>query len=213
MRTIPISLGAAGLLALACQSAPAPEPTPRAEAQKPAASPIFEPARGVRCNRNTSICDYRGGPSVGLTRLFFGDAAASAIDVGMREKAYPHDPIFQPSRTVSCDTLVTTCYDESGASGDLTGRYFGSGAVKLLEARRRSIERRGPYVTCDRSAGVCYDPLGAGYGATRMYIGETEADLLVRRLRPFQTSGRSDMPEPGGASQGDPRPVILAAGA
>jgi hypothetical protein len=185
MRTTAVALGSLGLLALACQSAPPEAPTPTTEASVPAASHVFEPARGVRCNRNTHACEYRGGQSVGLTRLFFGDAAASSVDARLREQAYPHDRIFQPSRTVSCDTLVTTCYDQSGASSALTGSYFGSNAVKLLEARRRSVERRGPYVTCDRTSGVCYDPLGAGYGATRMYIGEPEADLLVRRLRPF----------------------------
>jgi hypothetical protein len=185
MRKTALAPGAVCLLALACQSAPPDAPTPTAEASAPAASHLFEPARGVRCNRHTHVCEHRGGPSVGLTRLFFGDAAASAIDAAMREKAYPHDRIFQPSRTVSCDTLVTTCYDQNGVSRDLTSRYFGSNAAKLLDARRRSVEQRGAHVTCDRGSGVCYDPLGAGYGATRMYIGEPEADLLVRRLRPF----------------------------
>ena len=69
-------LALAGLL-LACQSGPpagAPEGTPEAASESPPVEKTrFEPARGIVCDRSTQLCTYRGGPSVGLTRLFFGE--------------------------------------------------------------------------------------------------------------------------------------------
>ena len=88
-----------------------------------------------------------------------------------------------PSKRSSCDTLVTTCYDESGASADLTGRYFGARAADKLAKRPRTIQRYGDFITCDRVSDVCYDRLGAGVGITRLYIGEAQSEALLKRLR------------------------------
>jgi hypothetical protein len=188
---------AAVLIAAAgCQS-PAPEPAPSARAATtasasaatapaapaPAAeSDRFEPARGVVCTKSTRVCEWRGGPSVGLTRIFFGDPAADALAPKMAP-AFRYDPIFKPSPDQSCDTLVTTCYDRGGASVALTKQYFGAEAAKRLEARTSSVVRYGEWVTCDKTSNVCYDRLGAAVGVTRLYLGEPQSDALLGRLR------------------------------
>ena len=183
-------LCAAALLALAilapgCQSGGAPSTSTTAKAEPaPKATNVFEPAKGVRCDRALGRCEWKDGPSVGLTRLYFGDAAANAVAPQMAPSGYRSDPIFRPTIRSSCDTLVTTCYGESGASADLTRSYFGGKAADKLSKRpATSIQRYGQYITCDRVSNVCYDRLGAGVGITRLYIGEAESDALLVRLR------------------------------
>jgi hypothetical protein len=189
---LPRLFAAASLLVLGCQTAPsAPAPEP-AKGVEPASS-VFEPARGVRCDRATKVCQYRGGPTVGLTRLFFGDESGDRLAQQMSAASYPYDRIFTPAPRSSCDTLVTTCYEEGGASVELTRKYFGSEAAARLEQRLRqptgsptAIDRRGTTITCDHMSGVCYDRMGAGYGLTRMYLSEAEADRLLKRLQPWK---------------------------
>ena len=142
----------------------------------------FEPARGVVCTKSTRVCEWRGGPSVGLTRIFFGDPAADALAPKMAP-AFRYDPIFKPSPNQSCDTLVTTCYDRSGASVELTKQFFGAEAAKRLEARKSTVMRYGEWVTCDKTSNVCYDRLGAAVGVTRLYLGDAPSDALLGRLR------------------------------
>ncbi|HJO24420.1 MAG: YcgJ family protein [Myxococcota bacterium] len=169
-------------LALAgCQSAGAPAES--AAAPAPEKTDVFEPARGVVCNRGKKVCNWRGGPSVGLTRLFFGNGAADALAPSMAAQNYPYDPIFKPKPTESCDTLVTTCYGVKGVNYDLTEKYFGSKAGKLLEKRSAQILRYGQHVTCDNTSKVCFDRFGAGVGITRLYIDEAASDVLLARLR------------------------------
>jgi hypothetical protein len=179
----------AGLLVVGCQTPTPAEPEPARAVEPP--SSVFEPAKGVRCDRSAKLCEYKGGPSVGLTRLFFGDSAADGLAPRMREAGYPFDPIFKPTSRASCDTLVTTCYDEGGASVSLTESYFGGNARTRLEKRlsqpggsSRAIARYGEAITCDQMSGVCYDRLGAGVVVTQMYLGQEEADGLLARLRP-----------------------------
>jgi hypothetical protein len=179
--TAPILLAAA-LLASGCATEGAPTtPTPTAEPPKETA--VFEPAKGVSCDRGQNVCQWKGGPTVGLTRLFFGDGPADALMPAQAPEGYRYDPIFKPSTRSSCDTLVTTCYDESGANGELTTKYFGSKAANRLSKRPRTIQRYGQFITCDRVSDVCYDRLGAGVGITRLYIGEPQSDALLKRLR------------------------------
>jgi hypothetical protein len=192
----------ASLLFVGCQTqTPTPaEPKP-AQAAKTASS-VFEPAKGVRCDRSVKICEYKGGPTVGLTRLFFGDAAADGLAPRMSAKGYPFDPIFKPSPRASCDTLVTACYDEGGASVPLTESYFGGDAGARLAKRMRggsgdAVVRYGDYITCDQMSGVCYDRLGAGVVVTQMYLGQEQADGLLARLRPRKPEPPPSAPEPG----------------
>jgi hypothetical protein len=188
-RRHPSALLLACALALgACQTPSATAPSEPAE-PKAAQSSVFEPASGVRCDRSTRVCEYRGGPTVGLTRLFFGDAAADGLAPQMASSSYAYDPIFKPNPRASCDTLVTTCYEAGGASLELTRNYFGADAATRLEKRKASeIVRYGDYITCDRLSQVCYDRMGAGVGVTRLYLGETESEKLLERLR-ASTSG------------------------
>jgi len=204
-------IAASSLLAAACQGPAPAEPTRAAAAEKPRTS-TFEPARGVRCNRDNKVCEYRGGPSVGLTRLFFGDSEADALAATWRASGYPYDPIFKATPWVSCDTLVTSCYDSGRASTDLTRRYFGSEAATRLEKRQRqprgsgtAVVQRGQYVTCDEMSQACFDRLGAGYGATRMYLGEAEAGRLLVRLQPWkqEEARRTPPPQPTPAGSTD----------
>jgi uncharacterized protein (DUF779 family) len=120
---------------------------------------------------------------VGLTRLFFGEAAAASLVPQVAEAHYPNDPIFKPNPGASCDTLVTTCYDRGGASSELTSKYFGSDAARMLSARSAKVVRYGAHVTCDQSTNVCYDRFGAGVGITQLYIGRAESNALLARLR------------------------------
>jgi hypothetical protein len=190
-------LAAVLIAAAGCQS-PAPEPatpapaatTASARTSAPAAPAApaaetgdrFEPARGVVCTKSTRVCEWRGGPSVGLTRIFFGDPAADALAPKMAPN-FRYDPIFKPSPDQSCDTLVTTCYDRGGASAALTKQFFGAEAARRLEARTSSVVRYGEWVTCDKTSNVCYDRLGAAVGVTRLYLGEPQSDALLGRLR------------------------------
>jgi hypothetical protein len=190
----------ASLLFVGCQTqAPTPaEPKP-AQAAEPTSS-VFEPAKGVRCDRSAKICEYKGGPTVGLTRLFFGDAAADGLAPRMRAAGYPFDPIFKPTSRASCDTLVTACYDEGGASIPLTESYFGGDASTRLEKRMNTgsddaVVRYGDYITCDQMSGVCYDRLGAGVVVTQMYLSKEEADRLLARLRPRKPAPPPSAPE------------------
>lgn len=181
---------AASLMALAasaCQSSGVPEGpgpiSPKAAAAGATQTDRFEPAKGVSCSRSAQVCKWRGGPTLGLTRLFFGNAAAEALVPSLAPAHYPNDPIFKPNPDASCDTLVTTCYDRGGASDALTDKYFGSEAARLLKERRRQIERYGEHVTCDQASKICYDRFGAGVGITQLYLGDPESKALLARLR------------------------------
>jgi hypothetical protein len=193
----------ASLLFVGCQTqTPTPAESKSAQAAETASS-VFEPAKGVRCDRSLKICEYKGGPTVGLTRLFFGDAAADGLAPRMSAKGYPFDPIFKPTSWASCDTLVTACYDEAGASVPLTESYFGGDARTRLEKRMRqpggsgnAIVRYGEVITCDQMSGVCYDRLGAGVVVTQMYLSKEEADRLLARLRPRKAEPPPSAPEP-----------------
>lgn len=171
---------------LACQSS-GPAPAADAIAVEPAAQAsagdTFEPANGVVCERGSRVCEWRGGPTVGLTRLFFGDDAAEAAATRVASASYPNDPIFKPNPDASCDTLVTTCYDRGGASEELTSRFFGADAARRLAERRAEVVRYGAHVTCDKGSQICFDRFGAGVGITQLYIGQTQADALLARLR------------------------------
>jgi hypothetical protein len=202
MRGLALASFAAGasLLFVGCQT-PTPEEPKPAQAVKPPSS-VFEPAKGVRCDRSAKICEYKAGGSVGLTRLFFGDAAADGLAPRMSEAGYPFDPIFKPTSGASCDTLVTTCYDEGGASVPLTESYFGGDAGTRLEKRlsqpggsSSAIIRYGDYITCDQMSGVCYDRLGAGVVLTQIYLSEEQAQRLLARLRPRKPEPPTSAPE------------------
>jgi hypothetical protein len=173
----------AALFCGGCQSGGAPSTSATPEPTPPKETAVFEPAKGVSCDRGQNVCQWKGGPTVGLTRLFFGDGPADALMPAQAPEGYRYDPIFKPSTRSSCDTLVTTCYDESGANGELTTKYFGSKAANRLSKRPRTIQRYGQFITCDRVSDVCYDRLGAGVGITRLYIGEPQSDALLKRLR------------------------------
>ncbi len=173
------------MVSIGCQTSSPPTTAGSAQAAvpKPGIDETFEPAKGVSCNRSSNVCEWRGGISVGLTRLFFGDAAADAAEPTMQSAHFPNDPIFKPNPAASCDTLVTTCYDAGGASDALTSRYFGADATRRLSERRRQIVRYGQHVTCDQATQVCYDRFGAGVGITQLYIGDAESHALLARLR------------------------------
>jgi len=183
---------AAAALVSGCETTP-PAPQKTAAKPVPQKSPIIRLGPSARCNRATRICRYDGVASVGLTRLYFGDSAAARLTAppattATGEPAPPAtpvaDPIFKPTPTQSCDTLVAACYDEAGASSTLTAQQFGAPAAKRLDARRReSIVRYGTYITCDKLSQVCYDRLGAGVGVTRLYLGEPESERLMKRLQ------------------------------
>jgi hypothetical protein len=201
MRSLALAslVAGASLLFMGCQT-PTPAERKPAESAAPQSS-VFEPAKGVSCDRSTKICEFKGGPTVGLTRLFFGDGAADDLDPRMSAAGYPYDPIFKPSPQVSCDTLVTTCYDGGGASVPLTESYFGSNARAGLEKRMRAgsssaVVRYGDYITCDQLSGVCYDRLGAGVVVTQMYLSEEHAQRLLARLRPHKPEPPPSTPEP-----------------
>lgn len=179
------------LLALGCQSPTRDEdlktrPVEVIETAEPVESNTFEPASGVTCNRITQVCAFKEGPTVGLTRLFFGDAAADELSATRGDTG--RDPLFKPSGGGFCDTLVTTCYGEDGASAELTTKYFGHNAAARLAKRQadpqNGIYRPNSYITCDRMSGVCYDRMGAGWGATRMYLDAEAAEKLAARMRP-----------------------------
>jgi len=51
--------------------------------EKSAAEPTFKPKQGTACVRQSGICYDQRGPSIGLTRFFFGHAAAIRLLSGL----------------------------------------------------------------------------------------------------------------------------------
>ena len=179
-----LCLTSLALLACSTPTPAEPEAAPPAAAATPAPPDTFEPSPGVICDRDREVCEFRGGASVGLTRLFFGDPAGDAAEAAATSRAYPHDPIFVLPDGAICDTRVTTCYTlDTGASDEVTGEYFGPKAVERLATRRAEVARYGDHVACDRGSQICYDRFGASVGITHVYIGAEASEALLPRLK------------------------------
>jgi hypothetical protein len=189
------ALAALALLALAtgCASTPegAPSPSKTAAAKPaPAASAVVRINDDVSCDKAAKRCDFRGNPSVGLTRTIFGDRMAGELQATSGVPVWKSDPIVTPGTGQSCDTLSAACFDKDGPNVELTRSVFGGNAATNLDkrmrkpAKGREIVRYGTSVTCDRQAGICYDRLGASVGYTRLYLGKTQSEELLDRMRP-----------------------------
>lgn len=100
---------------------------------------------------------------------------------------------FRPERGVRCDRAAQICYDRGSPSVELTQRYFGRDAARLLRwnLRREERERHGRVfypeqgVRCDRTAQVCYNRRGEpSVRLTGDYLGSDAARRLERRPEP-----------------------------
>ena len=65
---------------------------------------LASPDHGVVCNRGDGICYDRFGPSIGLTEIFLGKAAAEALTETLRASPGMHRPgaVFSPAEGVQC---------------------------------------------------------------------------------------------------------------
>lgn len=180
------------LFAFGCASTPSSTTTGAAPAPKPKASSVVRINDDVSCNKSTKRCEFRGLPSVGVTRAIFGDRVANELQSTSGLPIWKSDPIFNPATGQSCDTLSAACYDREGPNVALTRATFGGNAATRLDqrmkrpAKGREIVKYGSSVTCDRDASVCYDRLGASVGYTRLYLGEAQSDQLLTRMRPHR---------------------------
>ena len=178
------------LFALGCASTPSTPTTGIAPAPK--ASSVVRINDDVSCDKSTKRCLFRGLPSVGVTRVIFGDSVANELQSTSGLPIWKSDPIFKPATDQSCDTLSAACYDREGPNVALTRATFGGNAATRLDkrmkrpAKGREIVKYGSSVTCDRDAGVCYDRLGASVGYTRLYLSEAQSNQLLTRMRPHR---------------------------
>jgi hypothetical protein len=187
-----LAIGALACISFAFGCASTPSATTKGDAPAPKASSVVRINDDVSCDKSAKRCDFRGQPSVGVTRAIFGDSVASTLQSTSGLPIWKSDPIFEPAIGQSCDTLSAACYDREGPNVALTRATFGGNAATRLNqrmtrpAKGREIVKYGSSVTCDRGAGICYDGLGASVGYTRLYLGETQSDQLLTRMRPHR---------------------------
>ena len=161
-------------------------------ASAPKASSVVRINDDVSCDKSAKRCNFRGLPSVGITRVIFGDSVANALQSTSGLPIWQSDPIFNPAIGQSCDTLSAACFDSEGPNVALTRAIFGGNAATRLDkrmqrpAKGREIVKYGSSVTCDRDAGICYDRLGASVGYTRLYLSEAQSNDLLTRMRPHR---------------------------
>lgn len=81
---------------------------------KPTARPevLYIADLGVVCNRTREVCYDHAGPSIGLTRLFHGEAAADALTADLRSLDPARDGRFAPAEGVMCRMEERRCLVE-----------------------------------------------------------------------------------------------------
>jgi hypothetical protein len=114
-----------------------------ARAQVPALfGGISRPAPGVICDRSTSTCFDRRGPSVELTREHLGDSAARRLSASLSGR--PPAQEFRFSNGVLCSVPQQTCWTNAGRS-------------RVNDSFTRELFAAGPGVGqgVTKTAGVC----------------------------------------------------------
>ena len=92
---------------------------------------VFAPDPGIKCNRSVRICYDRNGANLALTDRYFGNKAADRL--GTKLPPGEPDDIFEPKRTVSCNTSSRICTDDGQPSVKKTRVYFGKKAAKQIQ--------------------------------------------------------------------------------
>lgn len=149
------------------------------------------PEPGVRCDSIDRICYDRSGPSVALTRSYFGDAAAERLGYGSSGSGSSGSSarMFYPASDVVCDRSTQICYDEGKASVSKTQDYFGDSAAQRLKQHSNDARPEPKWVfepdtetSCDMRTQVCYGPKGPNVNKTRKYFGEAAGARLQQNL-------------------------------
>ena len=72
---------------------------------------LASPDHGVVCNRETGVCYDRLGPSIGLTQIFLGKAAAERLLASLRQHPENHraGTVFSPAQGVECMRETGPC--------------------------------------------------------------------------------------------------------
>ncbi len=151
------------------------------------------PEPGVRCDAVDRVCYDGAGPSVSLTRNYFGDDAAARIGStagrGLGSGAGSVERMYYPARDVACDRATQICYDDGKASVSKTQTYMGDDAARRLQQRSKDARPEPKWVfepdgetSCDMRTQVCYGPKGPNVNKTRKYFGEAAGARLQQSL-------------------------------
>jgi hypothetical protein len=149
------------------------------------------PEPGVRCDSVDRVCYDRSGPSVALTRSYFGDAAAERLGYGSGGSGTSGSQarMVYPESDVVCDRSTQICYDDGKASVSKTQSYFGDSAAKKLKQHSNDARPEPKWVfepdadtSCDMRTQVCYGPKGPNVNKTRKYFGEAAGARLQQNL-------------------------------
>ena len=149
------------------------------------------PEPGVRCDSVERVCYDRSGPSVALTRNYFGDSAAERIGDGSSagHSGGSYERMFYPARSVACDRSTQICYDDGKASVAQTQSYLGDDAARHLQQKSKDARPEPKWVfepdgetSCDMRTQVCYGPKGPNVNKTSKYFGVAAGTRLQQSL-------------------------------
>lgn len=154
------------------------------EAQAQTRVSVNSPASGVICDQQGSICYDRQGPSVSLTRFYFGEIYGKRLENMMRGK--PSSNYILLSSGTLCDLRARSCWSDgwrkTRLDNALSQRLFAPTAApsttSVMGFKGLQTPRLG--VVCDPVTRTCYDQNGISLGGTRDYFG-AYAEQNVRR--------------------------------
>jgi hypothetical protein len=96
--------------------------------------PIFKPSPWQSCDTLVATCYDANGANVELTRLRFGQKAASELKA-RQDRPVEGRRVVRFGETVTCDQLSQVCYDRLGAGYGATRLYLGEAPADTLLPR------------------------------------------------------------------------------
>ena len=122
---------------------------------------ITYPKAGVVCDQNGQVCCDRYGPSIGITKIYFGEFAADRLSQNRRGST-SND--FRLSSGQACSIQKRTCWDDgwgqSNVAKGLTRQLFGSNnhnASSGSSNNDRQVVRDSGYCSLSKSGQAIYD--------------------------------------------------------
>ena len=147
---------------------------------------ITGPAPGVLCDQAGPVCYDRQGPSIALTKTYFGKPAAQQLSDTLRSRPPVLD--FRLSNGAVCDIRASSCWSDGWSKRQiaprLTQQLFGTqpsnGSTNGNGLQGLVSPQSG--VVCDPAGQICYDQAGLSLGLTRTYYGALAEQTVLRNL-------------------------------